>query len=177
VKFTKYHQIVSKFTSLVETRPEIARVRFDGHTAVASDSFRLVEVKNIKKGIDPKQKPILISRRAFMEMTIKKEATIEDLGDEKVKISEDSRTLVAMAKKESKAFRFPEYEKIFDEVGPTIDIKLNPEYLEEILGALKKINKTKVTLRISKKDPLKPITLLSEGNDHQARALLMPMTS
>lgn len=72
---------------------------------------------------------------------------------------------------------YPEYEQFFAERKGDITIELNGKYLAEIAEVMSKLSKNntkEITLSIpSEKN--KPIIFHADGNDHRARALLMPI--
>ena len=69
---------------------------------------------------------------------------------------------------------FPEYEKLFPDVEPMAEVKVNGKLLSEILVMLAKLDKNKfVTLKLYGKN--KSIILEAGNSEQQGRALVMPI--
>lgn len=166
---TKLQQAVAQFAAkgIIHNT-----VKHDGVTTVATDSFRLVEIKNVAPDAPEAIEPVYLEGASLKAAKIKNTAEIVK-GNGKVFISTPD---TSVAVKEG-ANSFPEYEQIFEQVGDCVEMDVNGKYFSEVLAALSKIHDFEhVTLRIPTKER-RPIEVRAKGNNHEARALVMPVVT
>lgn len=174
---TKLQQGLTKFVADNSIRPELACVKADGQSVTATDSFRLVEMKNVTTPPQKTEPEILISAKTLacvkgkkgfdsMEVTKTKDMTL-------AKTPEATYILDTT----TPADEYPRLNDIWQnaEKQDAITVKLNGRMLAEICAHLSKLdyNET-VTLHVPKK-PLTSILIKATGSGHEARAILMPM--
>lgn len=161
MNYNKNNIAVLKIASKSEIRPELACVAFYGDRTVATDSYRAIEVS--ARG-DKKETPTLYPAKLLKAVKLKKDE----------RIFEELLGIVPMPEN---AYQFPDVDKA-TEANTALEyttIKINAEYLEEILNVLKNVNPLKsVTLKLPKDSPSKPLLIEAVGKEQSARALLMP---
>lgn len=184
MKLTKLQQGLVKFASASRIRPELAGVMTNGVTAVSTDSFRLVEITNTEKDIQP-EKAIIIDGKMLKQAKTKDgfEILPEDgretphdvaLGGKMYAKGTEGMFLV---EKLAQAEDYPRYKVIMDDCDKReyVEVRLNGAYLAEIAAHLAKFeyNET-VTLKVPKEGK-HAVIIEAESRTEKAKALLMPM--
>jgi DNA polymerase III sliding clamp (beta) subunit (PCNA family) len=157
-------------TSKTSTRPELQGVYFSADRMVATDSFRLLEVK---KPIALAGEPRVIKAKGFRGRGIVAVADAD--------IITDSTKLL---QGERMAAEYPEYEKVFDGLSeqPRFSMVVNAKYLAELLAEVDAQAGTPFQkIRLDFFESMKPLLITATGEtpDKQpvcVRALLSPMT-
>ena len=180
MRISKLQASVAQFASTSEIRPELWCIKHDGITTVATDSFRLVEIKNIANDAPEASPAQLYPAKDIDRAKIK---TTGDI-DEKRNLTTIYKSEITTTNLEDKAVTaddYPKYETLFENESladkNVIEIVINGAYLASIALALSKLNDFgKITLRIPKGDTIgtRFIEIRSEGNEHTARALVAP---
>lgn len=167
---TKQQKEVQQFTSQSGIKPVLTGVLFDGKTAVATDSFRLVEITNDSQ--EPTA-PMLLSAKTLKAAKVKAQADINREGERIVASSDTGDTFILTEPDNYQDF--PKYHSIFPTDEPIATISLNGRYLAEVALALSKLGDyaEKITLEIH--GPGKPIVFKASSKTQSARALLMPV--
>lgn len=164
---------VAKFASKSDMRPELASVHFDGVTATATDSFRMVAITNIAPGGPEASEPILINAKRLTDAKIKKTSGTVEGG----RLEVDGTSYFLGDSPD--ASKYPVVERVWEMGAPTkqsIEVRLNGAMLAEIALALSKIDPfNAITLQVTPGQ--KPILLTAKGSGHSARAVLMPMNA
>lgn len=167
---TPLQALTAKFASKSQVRPELSCVLTDGVNATATDSFRMVEITNIASA---ESEPVLINAKAIIAAKIKK--GIATLDDETIAV-EGVKYPIGSA---PEASSYPLIERVWEQAAETkqsVEMKVNGEWLAEILTALSKLDDTgAVTIRVTPGS--KPILVTAKGNGHTARAILMPINA
>ena len=159
---SKLQRGLAVFASPSAIRPQLAAVMTDSVVSVATDSFRLVEIK-AHEGTATEQ--VTINAREI------KKVKIADLG------------FHDFTGNPHLASEYPKYQTIFDEAmkRDSVEITLDAEYLAQIVAYLAKIESkdkrgTFITVRVPKEKD-RPIVFTVKGATHDARAMLMPITA
>ncbi len=172
---TNHQKRLTAFASKSKIRPELAGVMTDGRTAVATDSFKLVEIVNdIEETVVA---PIIIDARQLNK--------IKGGTQEEYPIVEDIENHTAIVNTEGSAHTvqlydaagYPKYQAIIDEAATrkSNTIKVNAAYLRDICDVLARIGTDEsITLHVPHL-ALQPLYITATGNGHTARALLMPL--
>ncbi len=169
-----------KFTSPSALRPALNAVLFNGWRAVATDSFRLVEVKQTQTtgaGIPE----ILLSRDGLKAVkTTKKTSTIEitPIADSyHHELKPDTSPAPIAVRAYPDADEYPKYETIKDdcEAHTYTTVVLNGEMLAEIAEYLARFQTNGfIKLRVPT-TPNHPIILEARSKTESAYAILMPI--
>ena len=153
---------MDKITGKSSIRPELSAIYFTPDKMVATDSFRLIEVK---KAIDIKE-PRIIKAKGF-----KGRGTVT-IGDDD--IINDHGKLIQGERVDAE---YPDYEKAaFDNGEPKFSIMLNIKYLAELaaeVAAQSCAAFDKARLDFYDKD--KPLIITADGGTIKVRAALMPI--
>jgi DNA polymerase III sliding clamp (beta) subunit (PCNA family) len=169
------------FASKSYIRPELASVYTDGVKAVATDSFRLVEITKTETTGEAIN-PVLMRETDLKHLKIpaKDKSITLDTGDN-ITATIASETTAAPVMLHASADQFPKYEELFTQIEDknTVTFTCNGEYLAEILKALAALDTAKyprneVTLTIPKKVGY-PVIVTATSDTQSARALLMPL--
>lgn len=176
MRMTKEQRALVAFASKSDMRPALACVKFDGETAVATDSFRLVEIKQ-KEAPKPTETVMLnayqlgkvkLGREINFEIEPKGHIATAKTGDVAVNI-----------KTTENPDEYPKYEQIFQaaEDRPHVEIYLNGEYLATIVKTCAAINEgDEVVLCVpTDKKVHYPVLVKAEGKGQKSRALVMPL--
>jgi hypothetical protein len=183
MEITKVMQECAKFASTSEIRAELACVMTDGRKAVATDSFRLMEItRKERDGIElPKaaKKPWLVFAKELLK--VKHDAKGAKVGvlkgdgeSGKGEVHTDVATFPVRIHTYH-ADAYPKYESIVTdaEKEESSEMTFNAEYLKEICATMEKIGDGHITIRFPKAKG-RPILITNEDDNHAARALLMP---
>lgn len=167
MEYNKNNLAVGKVASKSNIKQELACVAFYGNRTVATDSFRLIEMS---AGGKKKKNPILLHAKTLNQLV--------KLGKGESKTLED---IIASARMQTTKGEYPDIDKVLDsaEEQDFVKIKLNGEYLADILDILSKLHSFgTVELFVPKKE-YKPMLIKAESFDkkQKARALLMPMVN
>lgn len=174
MEITPLQALVAKFASKSEIRQELACVRLDGKTALATDSFRMVEVTRIDDEAPEADAPVLVNAKQLAQAKITKEPGLLDGNSLMVGDTTICPLLMVDAEK------YPDVKRIWEqsESRDYVEVRLNGKYLADIATALSKFNDfEKVILRVPTDGSFKPVAFRASGKGHSARAVLMPMTS
>lgn len=161
--YNKNNIAIAKIAS--KTGGKLETVAFYGNKTVATDSFRLIEM-SAQGEAHPRELRSAEYLRKMVKLKKKETIELDQIPYQKTSFEDD----------------FPETDTLinthFANVNDTesyTSIKINAEYLEELLGILKHMNVFKsVTLSVPKKG-YSPILLEAEDKEQKARALLMPI--
>jgi len=164
---------MDKITSKSSIRPELTGVYFAPDKMVATDSFRLIEVK---KGIAIEGEPRVVRAKGF-----KGNKSVSVAADNIVK---DGDKLI---QGEATGGTFPDYEKIFADAAdkPRFTMLVNAKYLAELAAEVDAQSGDPFhKVEIAFYESMKPLLITAErverddaGNDKtvSVRALLSPM--
>jgi hypothetical protein len=174
MKITKQQLALHKFASQSELRPALMGVHTDGVTAVATDTFRLVEMRNTASDAAAESPLTLLDLKAVKLGKLDSADVTGDGSGDRVSLQVGD---VAYQLPIEDASEYPKYQEFFDnaEKRDGASIKVNGKWLAEILAEMAKLNDLNaVTLKVST-DPCKPLIIRAAGSGHEARALLMPL--
>ena len=173
MKLTKHQLALHKFASPSMLKPALACVLTDGITAVATDSFRLVEIKTIAPDADkPSKAPMMLPASILKQIKMGKNDSTIHLSPTTIQTTNATYNL---PKLEDPA-DFPSYQQIFPTDTPLATVMVNAKYLAEICTALSALDPfAKITLEVH--GPLKPLVIRAIGSGSEARAMLMPLTA
>lgn len=166
MEYNKNNLAIGKVASKSSIKPELACIAFYGNRSVATDSFRLIEMSAEGK---KKKKPVMLHAKTLNQLV--------KLGKGESKTLED---IIASARIQTTKGEYPDIDRVLDdcEKNDSVKIKLNGEYLADILDILSKLGSFgEVELLVPTKE-YKPLVIKAESADkkQKARALLMPMT-
>jgi len=198
---SKTSTLVHSFAAKDEARPEITGVLLtpDG-TMAATDYYSLAEIKmkSMPKDDDfplaaghkkpmPLSAPVILPAKfvASIGQSISPSPSLPILSfaalngiDENfahfvttdLETVQDQKTRIIDGK-------FPDYEKIFPQGKPVVEVTLNPEYLFQAAKLLTQFNKGRGVKRVklSIYQPNEPVIMTSETNEHTAKVVLMPL--
>lgn len=168
---TKPQAQLHTFTSKSDIHPKLQCVMTDGVTAVATDSFCLVEIKNNEAEAS---KPLMLPAHVLKALKFSKKLispTAEVTAD---RLTTSEAIYMLPTPPVAEPSEFPQYKQIFPTATPKVTLFINATYLAEICTALSKLDPhAKVTLEVH--GDLKPLVIHAEGSDHTARAMLMPL--
>lgn len=184
MEITKLQQECGRFASTSEIRAELACVMVDGRTAVATDSFCLMEItRKEQAGAElPKaaKKPWLVFAKELLKVKhepkgIKVGVLKGDGKSGKGEVHTDVANFPVRIHTYH-ADGYPKYEQVFPKEGERdeSEMKFNAEYLKEICDTMSKIGGGYISIRFPHKKGL-PIVITNEDKEHSARALLMPL--
>ena len=169
------------FASKSYIRPELASVYTDGVKAVATDSFRLVEITKTKTTGEAIN-PVLIRESDLkrIKIPVKDKNITLDTGDN-LTATITSETTAASVMLHASADQYPKHDELFTtfEDKDAVTFTCNGEYLADILKALAaldtaKYSRNEVTLIVPKRKDY-PIIVTAKSDIQSARALLMPL--
>ncbi len=172
-----------KFTSPSALRPALNAVNFNGHRAVATDSFQLVEVKQLTPQTPASTIPdTLITRNSLAKIKTTKKDTAIEFDNNTI-----NRGSVAVVTPSMDAYvvdtytdTFPKYETIKDdcEKRTYAEITLHGPYLAELCAYLSKFQQGKqsgtIRLRVPT-TPNHPLIIEAQSDTEKAYAILMPL--
>jgi hypothetical protein len=180
MRISKLQASVAQFASTSEIRPELSCIHHNGITTVATDSFRLVEIKYVGAAATYFDKPQLYRAKDIIRAKVKTSGDI----DAKRNLTTTDKGAITATYLEDRgvtADQYPKYESLFENESladkNVIEIKINGAYLASVALALSKLNDFgKITLRIPKGDSIgtRFIEMRATGQDHEARALVAP---
>jgi hypothetical protein len=155
---------VNKITSKSTMRPELTGIYFAPDKMVATDSFRLIEVK---KDIAIEGAPRVIKAKGFR-------------GNKAVSIAADNivKDGDKLIQGEATGGSFPDYEKIFADAAdkPRFTMRVNAKYLAELAAEVDAQSGHGLhAINIVFYESMKPLLITAEGEDAKVRALLSPM--
>lgn len=159
---------MDKIISKSSIQPELSAIYFTPEKMVATDSFRLIEVK---KGIDIAE-PRLLKAKGFKGRGT---VTIDDNN-----LINDGGKLIQGERVDGD---YPDYEKACFENGkPKFSMYVNAKLLAELLAEVDAQGQNSFhKVRLDFFDPLKPLLITTVpgggGPDTSVRAALSPMTS
>lgn len=154
---------MDKITSKSSIRPELQSIYFAPDKMVATDSYRLIEVKK-EIGI---AEPRLVKAKGF-----KGRGTIS-VGDDD--IVNDGGKLIQGERVDA---TYPEYEKIFGGLKdtPRFSMLVNAKLLAELLAeADAQAEAANHKVRLDFFETMKPLIITAQGESASVRALLAPM--
>ena len=182
---------VAKIADSNSGRPELRSVFFTPNKTVATDSFRLIEVStdtsinlkdfpeaNIMRGCSP----FMVEARDIKNIKLKPNKNLPILGymalrhldDKKVSfVLKPDVTATAEPTLHRIDSRFPDYGKMFPQVQPKAEVKVNAKYLSGLLDIMGEFNRNEVTIKIY--DENKPIVLEAGNVNQKGRAMVMPI--
>lgn len=188
---TILQQKLHQFASPSGIRPALNCVLFNGVRAVATDSFRLVEVtKTTTTG--EAIADTLITRDSLKAIKITKADLVIDIDDE----APSGEFLATLPSQKNRPYpldvcanddmatpngdRFPLYEKIKEEAAAReyVEVDISGEYLAEIAAYLAKFQQGRQKGAIKLRVPLEknqPIIMEARSTTEKAYALLMPL--
>lgn len=177
MNLSKIQQGVTQFASDSKLPGHVALtcVHFDGATATATDSFRLVQITNIAPNAPEASAPVLIDAKNLAAIKTKKDDAIIIEG---TSASTGTGPIYPIGTEAAPA-DYPKVQSLIDEAqarkGLSIDV--SGEYLAEIAKHLAKLSPLagKVTLHLPDVEN-RPLLITASGNGHEAIALLMPLT-
>lgn len=155
---------MDKITSKSAIRPELSGVYFAPDKMVATDSFRLIEVK---KDIAIAGEPRVVKAKGFK-------------GNKSVAITADNivRDGDKLIQGEATGGSFPDYEKIFADAAdkPRFTMRVNAKYLAELAAEVDaQSGHGQHAVDIIFYESMKPLLIAAEGENGKVRALLSPM--
>lgn len=188
--------VASKDTT---TQPAINGVLFTKDVTVATDNFKLLEVSTPKNAniddfpalpnspLATDMEPTIIDASVVNKVKIPVNKDLPILSNMALKkVNDDVLGLVtndldsenninAQIIKEE----YPDYKQIIPTNKPTVELKVNPQYLIDVLKVLKDVAKTNnsnnVTLKVY--DDLTAIHIEANGNNQDATGLVMPINN
>ena len=151
---------LQKFASKEEYKPAIGGVYFTGRKAIATDSYRLVEVEQKKE--------------ESREPAIYKLKDIKVKGDFEIKDNKliDGLTETLLSKVEGD---YPDYQAIIPTGEPLIELDINAKYLAEILKVMENTDKLTNKVKIKIYQNNKPVIIEAENDDQKIMSLIMPV--
>ncbi|MDO8521527.1 MAG: hypothetical protein Q7S52_05425 [bacterium] len=174
MKITKLQRDLYQFASKSEIRPVLAAVRMNGKVAVATDSFRLVEVTNTSEEAKA-EAPILITAKSLRAVKMKESTGAEIVAEgDKMFIRDTLHAFDVQLVEKSTATpdEYPDYAAIWP-TGEHQEVTISGQYLGEVLLLLSKLGKhQEVVLRVYR-DAHKPVEIIAKGNGQEARAMVM----
>ncbi len=156
---------MDKITSKSSVRPELASVYFCPDKMVATDSFRLIEVK---KAIDIPV-PRLLKAKGF------KGHRAVSVNDANV-INDDGKLIQG----ELVENPYPEYEGVFNGLSdaPRFTMTVNAKYLTELVAEVDaQSGHSFHKIRLDFFESMKPLLITAEGEKVSVRGLLSPMNA
>jgi len=154
---------MDKITCKSSVRPELQSIYFCPDKMVATDSFRLIEVKK-QIGIP---EPRLIKAKGFKgrgSVMVNPDDVVNDDGN----LIQGQRVDAA----------YPDYEQIFDGLNdaPRFSMLVNAKLLAELLAeADAQADDANHKVRLDFFETMKPLIITAQGRDASVRALLAPM--
>ena len=157
---------MDKLTCKSSVRPELSGIYFTPEKMVATDTYRLNEVK---KTIALEGASRVIKAKGFRgrgSVVINKDNLVKD----------DGKLIQGEVVGDPDAY--PKYEQIFDELAePKCSMKVNAKYLSELAAEVAAETKEPFdAVRLDFYDEYKPLVIRSEHRDVKVRAALSPMT-
>jgi DNA polymerase III sliding clamp (beta) subunit (PCNA family) len=155
---------MDKITSKSSIRPELSGIYFTPDKMVATDSFRLIEVR---KEIGLEGEPRIVKVKGFK-------------GKDAIAISADNivKDGEKLIQGEATGGSFPDYERIFADASekPRFTMLVNAKYLAELAAevdaqAADPFHK----IQLDFYEPMKPLLITAKGEHVEVRALLSPM--
>lgn len=184
MEITKTMQECAKFASTSEIRPELAAVMIDGRKAVATDSFRLMEVTRKEQTGETlpaaAKKPWLVFAKELLKVKhVAKGTQTGILTGDGESGSGEVKTDVATFPVRIHTYHadgYPKYETIMDgaEKEESSELRFHAGYLRDICETMEKIGDGYITIRFPHAKA-KPMLITNEDKQHKARALLMPL--
>jgi len=151
---------LAKIATKYEIKPELARVMFKGGKIVVTDSFKLLEIETENKGLD-----VLIKAKDLKAGdTVNTDGTI-------TRKDGSIFTPVTMSTE-----TYPDYNQIMPtekQLSEYNKIKINADYLVDLLQAMPKGKHGHVDLYVHKEDCKKMIYITGE----KSKGLIMPITN
>ena len=151
---------LQKFAKKDSLRPEISGVYFTGHKAIATDTYRLIEVESRKDTDKPANGIYNLS---------------------KIKVSGDfaiTDNILIAGSSETKLLpeygEFPDYAKIIPTTTPILTINFNAKLLREVLQFMEKTDKFGI-VNFSFWANNKPVMITTENTDQKIMSLVMPV--
>ncbi len=178
MNITKQQKNAAKFASIGNAlQPALAGVLFDGVTAVATDSFSLVEVTNNAPDTTPSN-PIILEARGLSTCKMNRTLIAE--------IKEENGSLFFVSDVETKkietrahADQYPKYQPILTEAmsrKDDIKIRVDAKFLANIVSFLATFDPKFGSIDIGiPQTAFLPIVFEAHGDNQTARALLMHM--
>lgn len=154
---------MDKITSKSSIRPELASIYFAPDKMVATDSYRLIEVKK-EIGIP---EPRLVKAKGF-----KGHGTVS-VGDDDI-VNDDGKLIQG----EHVEATYPDYEPLLDGAkdAPRFSMLVNAKLLAELLAeADAQANDANHKVRLDFFETMKPLIVTAQGKNASVRALLAPL--
>lgn len=154
---------MDKITSKSSIRPELQSIYFAPDKMVATDSYRLIEVKK-EIGIT---EPRLIKAKGFKgrgNIAVNPDDLVNDGG----KLIQGERVNA----------EYPDYEKVFDGLkdAPRFSVLVNARLLAELLAeADAQADDANHKVRLDFFETMKPLIITARGKSASVRALLAPL--
>lgn len=196
---TKDLLVAAKFAAKDGIRPVLASVMIDNEKMVATDSYKLIEIKHganeakdfpIVEGntqVESLEKPVLIMAKDVLKKM--KFTSVRGLPvlDDAVLANESEKTISLLTTDMETAnalqFRkvdgqFPDYERVMPakDKEPLVTVKLNALLLAEVLAAFESDSYAKNGIELKIYGVLDPIVIEGTEKDNlNKRAMLMPL--
>jgi len=199
--YNKFNLEVSKFAGdSYGSKPELGGVFFTSRATAASDGYKLIEV-SVPSELKPEEypsvngkkamrgcRPFIVPAPALKEIKINNGSSLPilncigvgHLDKEKVEFLNtnlDESEIKTIKKIEAK---YPDYQQLFNQEKPVLEISVNAKYLKEIMDFMSKFVDTgSKEVKIKLYGSNKPIMFTAENNStrQKVRALLMPITT
>jgi hypothetical protein len=155
------------FASKSDIKPEIACIMLTADKAVATDSYKLIEVSNVLP--EPLTTTVYLDARQIKAVVKAKSV----LSLEEKTLTVTTNGVAATITQPSNVNSFPEYMRIMpteQDIGSSV--LLNVEHMLEMFTAFKELGLVKVQFGIHKDSLYKPCLVTSQN----VKALIMPMT-
>lgn len=177
MNITKLQKNLAAFAAASSLRLDLAGVKTDGKTAVATDSYRLVECVNEEAEAD---EAVILDAKDLKKHKIEKgceQAQIEKTDGGVFITSGNTRSQISIF---ADAEAFPQYEALFAEAaaGDCVEVSIDGKLLAEVLAYMGTVDAWKhvVVLRISR-NRNSAVHITAKGDGHSVRALVMPIMS
>lgn len=179
-----------KVTSKNYTRPELACVFFKEDKTVATDGYTLVEMST-PLGFTTKDyaivngkramrgcKPFLADRESLKSIKLHKNAPMPVLSTFSISHRDEKKIEFMLpgtpAIQEGKTVdgKFPDYERVFPQGNPVVEITLNVDYLKNVIEVMGALN-SQVTFKVFGSEL--PVVLECSTQNQYARGMVMPI--
>ena len=192
--YNEHNLNVARVASKNGIKPELSSVFFTKDRTVATDSYRLLEVE-VSKDLDWEKfrqatthplmkgvKPFMVNAKLIKEIRLPKVAesgfnavAIAYADDNKVEfITNDLQTenTIKMARVQGE---FPDYQRVIPQGGAVAEIKVNAEYLAEVVEILGKMGGVSNEVKIKFYGQSKPLVIEGGNEKQRGLGLVMPL--
>jgi len=175
---TKLQLQAGKHVATNEIRPALASIHFDGKTATATDSYRMIQIINNSEEVIP-EAPVLLKGKETAKVKFPKALTAGEglpVADGVINAIDASYNVKSIAP----SSEYPDFQTLLKSQYTAIDtpesitFSVNARFLRDLLETMEKVNKfSKVSITVQ--DAVKGIVLVAEGEKETIKAVLMPL--